>query len=84
MPTYRYKEKTTGLIIELLRPVDQRDAPLAFERVTAPETLAIKGAAADPFSMEAGVRAGLRRLEDRGETRRIDRSPRELKQIWGA
>ena len=64
MPIYEY-ENDVGEIQELFRNISSRDdAPDGFKRreisTTAPATV---GVAADPYTMVAGVRRGLKKLE---------------------
>lgn len=80
MPAYQYECPELGLTLTLLRPVDERDKPLRLIRRTVPDSIAIAGAASNPHDPDAQMRAGFRRLEERGQL------PRDfsVKQIKGA
>ena len=80
MPAYEYECPELGLTTTLLRPVEERDKPLQLIRRTVPDSIAIAGAAANPHDPDAQMRAGFRRLEERGQL------PRDfsVKQIKGA
>lgn len=66
MPAYEYEVPELDCMITLLRPVDRRDEPLRLVRKTVPDSVTIGGSAGDPFDPDANMRAGWRRLEERG------------------
>lgn len=66
MPAYEYECPELGLTLTLLRSVDERDKPLQLVRKTVPDSIAIAGSAANPHDPDAQMRAGFKRLEERG------------------
>jgi hypothetical protein len=66
MPAYEYEIPELGQTITLIRPVERRDEPVLIRRMEVPRTLAISGAAANPWDPETQMRQGWKRLEERG------------------
>lgn len=82
MPVYRYRHTISGKLREVLRPVAERDNPLAggpWERVTVPLTVVVAGAARGIQSQtqEDAVREKFYRMEQAGELQKHF-SPREI------
>jgi len=67
MPSYDYNIPELGQTVTLLRPVKDRDKPIAVERRGVPDRIAIAGAASDPYSFDNQYAKGLRTLERRGK-----------------
>lgn len=66
MPQYEYDIPELGQRVTLIRAVEERDAPIRVVRRTVPDTVAIVGAAANPFDFDTQYKQGLRRVEERG------------------
>lgn len=88
MPLYQY-ENGTGEVLELVRPVADRDcAPPGFRRVTVPQHLALFGTSNDrkeESSAEAAVPRALKQLD--GNTvnamvRQSGFSVAKFKEVW--
>jgi len=67
MPSYEYDIPELGQTVTLLRPVKDRDKPIAVERRGVPDRIAIASTASDPYSFDAQYAKGLRTLERRGK-----------------
>lgn len=66
MPIYQYHDLSTGQIVELLRPVAERDlVPSHLQRITVPERLGVHGSLAplDPHTADSSVPRAFRELE---------------------
>ena len=57
MPVYQYRERGTGRIVELVRPVAYRDkdVPAELERIEVPVALAIGGTSSSPVDPRTAV-----------------------------
>lgn len=88
MPSYLYRCTQTRRELVLIRPVDRRDDPVTeepgdFARVTVPQTITIRGAAADPWDMGAQVLAGFRKQEEREGARfQSEWTPEQIRAAW--
>jgi len=67
MPAYDYEIPELDATVTLIRPVERRDEPLRLVRRTVPDSISIAGAAANPHDPDAQMRAGFKRLEERGQ-----------------
>ena len=86
MPTYQYNDTRTGQLVELQKPVDQRDqVPSHLKRITAPRTVRVLGGR-DPAGPDQAVPRALRQLEEKVPAHEIVResgySIEQYKQIW--
>jgi hypothetical protein len=87
MPIYRYQDNR-GNIVEMIRPVAERDEPVMigkrrYRRLTAPERVAvcIGGPAPDPLRAQAIK--GYQRLENEHGTRfRSEHSTATIRRTW--
>jgi hypothetical protein len=81
MPAYEYEIPEAGQTITLIRPVERRDEPVIVRRVQVPQSIAIAGAAANPFDPEAQMRLGWKRLEERGLPAHLKGKARHAQEI---
>jgi hypothetical protein len=91
MPLYQYRDKRRGTVVELIRPVSQRDlVPAGLERISVPERLSIFGTSSDrvdPRSADAQVPKAYRQLEEQTAGREFLKesgfSTDDVKRVWG-
>lgn len=89
MPLYDYENTKTGELVELYRPIAERDAvPAELRRFQVPCRIGLPFAstAVDPQCADVAVPRALKQMEITMGTRQLEnamgKSPGELKKIW--
>lgn len=82
MPLYDYIEEATGATVERFVSMAERDNQAGYRRVFKPCRLGIPGSAHNPWTMEAGVRRGLKAMEEKGTLPNHSFSKETLKKVW--
>lgn len=90
MPVYQYRDVKRNVLVELLRPVADRDqVPAELVRITVPLHIAIHGSSSspmDPHTADAEVPRAFRQLEQTMPAREIAReggfSVEKIKEVW--
>jgi hypothetical protein len=91
MPLYQYRDIQRGVIVELIKPVAERDmVPAGLKRISVPERLAVFGTSSDPkdeHSADHQVPRAYRQLEEQTGGREFLKesgfSTDDVKQAWG-
>jgi hypothetical protein len=89
MPVYEYEDEK-GDLVELVRPVAQRDAvPPNLRRITVPRRVAVHGTSSSPMDPESAVKQvpeafrSLSRQEERDFVRESGFTVDQVKKTWG-
>lgn len=85
MPNYTYRNDKTGALVELMKPIEERDQVAGHTRlVDAPGGVkVINPSAGGPQSMQVRqVLDGYKRLEERGQLRKTRRQANNIKAAW--
>ena len=87
MPVYQYRDQRTGGIVELLKPVAERDNVAAgLARIAVPQKVMVVGGAVDPQSPDGSVPRAIRQMEATMSARDIARGSgftvNQFKKIW--
>lgn len=89
MPVYEYRNKATGEVVELVRPVAQRDCvPGNLVRVTVPRRINYVQGVLDSTDADVSTPKGFRQLEETipGGYRAIEKqtgfSAEHIKRVW--
>lgn len=86
MPTYQYEDTRTGQLVDLQKPVAERDqVPAHLKRITAPRSVRVLGSR-DPSEPEQAVPRALRQMEEKMPAHEIVRESgftvEQYKRIW--
>jgi hypothetical protein len=87
MPVYQYHDLRTGLIVERVSTVRNRDkVPQYLRRKTVPQTIDVVGGRTDPTSADGSVPKAFKKLEEKKHHRDIARetgfTTDQIKRIW--
>lgn len=90
MPVYQYRDLKRGCVVELVRPVADRDlVPAHLERICVPVRVAVHGTSSSPMNphdADSQVPKAFRQLEEKMSAREIVKeggfSVNETKEIW--
>lgn len=85
MPLYEYQDTASGRVVELVKPVAQRDVvPRNFVRLTVPSRICVK--CGREFTQDDQVLAGARKVEANMSSEEFQRetgySAKEMKKVW--
>lgn len=90
MPVYEYWDKHTGKVVELVKPVCERDlVPAHLQRVTVPRRVALHGTSSSPIceaSADYQVPLGLKALSNHQANEMFKESGftrDKFKEVWG-
>lgn len=83
MPTYTYEDETTGLQIDVNRPLDDRNKPIVLKRIPSRVGVKIAGAVSEETDFNKRMLAGYHKAEEsEGSRFRSEHSKETIKKAW--